>query len=150
MLGEEHLRWLVKLGEEHLRWLAAPSNVRSRRIGKVSEEYFLVNTGSVLGLADVLLAVSGMVESTTIGGDTTFPLDRESIQLLLPSLLSSVSPSEFLAETRLLFERKFDCAMLLRFVAGLLDLGESVVFCSGGFLGGMRDGLWGVSFSLLL
>jgi hypothetical protein len=77
------------LGDEHFRWFVGVSKVRSRRIGNVSEEYFLflLNTGSVFGFDEattedveelVSLSVSGMEVLTTIGGETGCPLEDES------------------------------------------------------------------------
>lgn len=76
------------LGDEHFRWFVGVSKVRSRRIGNVSEEYFLflLNTGSVFGFDEaaedveqlVSLTVSGIEVLTTIGGETACPLEDES------------------------------------------------------------------------
>lgn len=53
------------------------SNVLSRRIGRVSDVYFLLNTGRVFVLDKGIEAVdsvspSGMVELTTMGGEVAF------------------------------------------------------------------------------
>ena len=75
-------------GDEHFRWFEGVSKVRSRRIGNVSDEYFLffVNTGSVFGFDKatedekelVSVSVSGNEVLTTMGGETVDPFEDES------------------------------------------------------------------------